>query len=464
MRNLRLTRCRTFCVIGLLAVSCWMLTSRSSVDAQSTGNAARPVVSFSGHSETLIRYYQQEDVERIKNLLAFIEILSISSQFPTVPDLSIQLSGWGQIDPIDTLNASQVNGDLNLAMIAYRDPKMRFQAFLGRQYVYQNNKVLHFDGARLEARAPFGLGARVFAGWVVRPQFAPSMGYFMTGARISHRVGHISEIGITFLEMLEDGRPAHELLGIDAALVPISWLEISGSASADLHLLQLRQAGGRVELTPLRWLRFTLGYEYAMPSAFVSKNSIFSVFSTNAFHEAYAQVWFTMLQRRLSLGVDARLIHLPDVPSEQDTQTDPNATASTFPTGDQIRLYVRYQYSRRPSGWLGLTLERLRDQNDGHYGIRLFWQQQLDAFLLAADAQYYNYSREIRGYPHSFYASVSGRWNFAKGWSLTGSLQFTHNPFVEQSWLGLLKLSYQFYVDVPARRTMQAAVQQGGAR
>ena len=72
-------------------------------------------------------------------------------------------------------------------MIAYRDPKMRFQAFLGRQYLYQNNKVLHFDGARVEARTPFGLGARVFAGWIVRPQFAPSIGYFMTGARVSHR-------------------------------------------------------------------------------------------------------------------------------------------------------------------------------------------------------------------------------------------------------------------------------------
>lgn len=452
--------------LGLIAAITWVAFSGSYVDAQSTGNNSRPIATFSGHSETLIRFYQQEDVERIRNLLAFIEILSVSSQFPTVPDLSIQLSGWGQIDAIDTLNTSQVTGDLSLAMIAYRDPKMRFQAFLGRQYLYQNNKVLHFDGARVEARTPFGLGARVFAGWIVRPQFAPSIGYFMTGARVSHRVGHRSEVGITFLEMLEDGRPAHELLGIDVMVLPLNWLEISGSASADLHLLQLRQAGGRIDLTPWRWIRLTVGYEYSMPSAFISKNSIFSVFSTNSFHEAYAQLWFYLLRRRLSFGIDARLIHLPDEPSEQDLQTNPNATAVSFPTGDQIRLYARYQYSRRPSGWVGVTLERLRDQNDGHYGIRLFWQQQWSDFLLAADAQYYNYNREIRGFPHSFYTSLSGRWNFAPGWALTGSLQFTLNPFVQQSWLGLLKLSYQFYAEIPARPsvTKAATVKRGGKK
>lgn len=422
---------------------------------------AQPTATLSGHSETLLRFYQQEEADRIKNMLALIEILSISSEFPKLPDLSIQLSGWGQLDLIDVAQQrNRLMGDLNLATLSYRDPKMRFEASLGRQYLYQDNRVLHFDGARVEGRTPFGLAGRVFAGWVVRPQFAAPNGYFVAGARVSHRVGHISEVGITFLEMVEEGRPAHQLLGFDLWLAPLRWLEITGNVSADLHLLSLRQAGGRIDLQPWRWLRFSLGYEYAMPSAFISKNSIFSVFSNNTYHEGYLQAWLYLLRNRLSIGLDLRLLFLPEDHSTHNTTVATNAgtnttntatsgTSSAFPTGEQLRFHVRYQYHQQPVGWIGLTLERLRDQEDGHWGSRLFWQQQWSAFLLAADVQYYHYVRSIRGFSHSFYSSLSGQWQFAKGWALTGSVQFTLNPFVEQSWLGLLKLSYQFYVDIP---------------
>lgn len=416
----------------------------------STPVFSQPTATFSGHSETLLRFYQQEQVDRIKNLLALIEILSISADFPKIPDFSIQLSGWGQLDLIDVSQQNRLTGDLNLATISYRDPKMRFEASLGRQYLYQDNRVLHFDGARLEGRTPFGLAGRVFAGWVVRPQFASPNGYFVAGARLSHRIGHITEIGVTFLDMLEEGRPAHQLLGFDLWIAPLRWLEITANVSADLHLLALRQAGGRIDIQPWRWLRFSLGYDYAMPSAFVSKDSIFSVFSNNTYHEGYVQAWLYFLQNRLSLGVDLRLLFLPDDDSTRVT-TAPTTTYATtpLPTGEQIRLHARFQYQQRPSGWIGLTLERLRDQEDGHWGMRAFWQQQWAAFLLAADVQYYYYARNIRGYPHSFYSALSGQWQFAKGWALTASVQFTLNPFVEQSWLGLLKLSYQFYAEVP---------------
>ncbi len=411
---------------------------------------AKPTATFSGYSETLLRYYQQEDVDRIKNLLAFIEILSFSAKLPKIEDLSLHLSGWGQLDIIDVSNQNRWQGDLSLAMVAYRDPKMRFQAFLGRQYVYQNNKMLHFDGARVEARASFGLGIRAFAGWVVRPQFAPSFGYFMAGARVSQRLGHNAEFGITFLEMLEEGRPAHEVLGVDFLVVPFRWMEISGSASADLFLMAVRQVGGRIDLNPLRWLRVSLGYEYAMPSAFVSKNSIFSVFSNNAFHEGYVQAWVYLFRRRLAIGTDLRLIYLPDEPDTAGKLSATTSPSTSFPTGEQYRLYLRLQYSKRPSGWIGLTLERLRDQADGHVGGRLFWQQRWSSLLFAADVQYYYYSRQIRGYAHSIYSSLSSQWSFATNWSLTGSIQFTLNPFLERSWLGLLKLSYRFYAAVPS--------------
>ncbi|MCB9641827.1 MAG: hypothetical protein H6728_02010 [Myxococcales bacterium] len=440
-----------------LAVVCvaWLV-----LGGRSVVYAAPPSAAFSGFSETLLRYYQQEEVDRIKNILGPIEILAISANLPQLPTLSFHLFGWGQVSFLDELQAT---GDLNTAYISYRDPKQKIWLSVGRQYLYQDQKVLHFDGARFEARLPYGFGVRVFGGFAVRPQFAPSADYFLTGVRLSHRVGHISEVGVTFLETLEEGRPAHEILGLDALVVPFSWLELSGSASADLHLLTLRQAGGRVDLVPWKWLRLSLGYEYATPSAFISKNSIFSVFSTQAYHEAYAQAWVYLFGRRLAIGADLRFLHLPDatIPSDETEARD-----IKFPSGEQDRIHIRWMYLQEPTGWLGLTLERARETDDGHLGVRLFWQQQFWVFWLALDLQYYHYSQFLGGMPHGIFAALSGKWQFAPGWELVGSATFTSNPFVVQSWMGLLKLRYTFFFALPSAppSAMSAAPQQGRLR
>ncbi len=405
--------------------------------------SAPPVATVSGFSETLVRYYQQEELDRLRDMLGPIEILALSTAFPQLPTLSLHLFGWGQISFLDEVRAT---GDLNTAYVSYRDPKQQIWVSLGRQYLYQDQKVLHFDGARFEARLPLGFGVRVFGGFAVRPQFAPSADHFLTGIRLSHRIGHISEVGLTFLETLEEGRPAHEIVGVDAQIVPLPWLELSGNASVDLHLLTLRQAGGRMDVAPWRWLRLSLGYEYATPSAFVSKNSIFSVFSTQSYHEAAAQAWFYLLGRRLSLGVDLRLLHLPDA---TDTVNSSEARAIPFPSGEQARLHLRWMYAQEPTGWLGVTLERARETDDAHLGIRLFWQQQLWAFLFALDLQYYHYSRVLGGHPHGFFGALSGKWQINVDWELVGSVTFTSNPFVNQSWMGLLKLRYTFFFALP---------------
>lgn len=434
----------------LIAISLLCMGTRLGLAA----TPAKPIVQFSGHSETLVRYYQQEDLDRMKSLLALIEVLSFSSAFPRLPDLSVHFSGWGQVDMMDIANQNRMEGDLNLAYIAYRDPKHRFQAFLGRQYLYQNNKVLRFDGARVDTRLPLGLGLRVFGGFTVLPRFAAPKGYFAAGARLSHRVGHISEVGVSFLEVMEQGRAGHELLGFDASVVPFRWLEFSGSLSLDLHLLTMREANIRAEVIPLRWLRVAVGYEYSMPSAFISKNSIFSVFSDQTYHDAYAEVWFSFMRRRLSVGLDARLFFVPDTApftNNEDLKLAP-VEETPLPTGEQIRVQARYKYNQRRPGWIGISFESLRDNEDGHFGSRIFWQQVISRFILAADMHLYIYSRPINDFPRSFFASLSGRWNIGKGWALSGSLSFTVSPFVEQAWLGLLKLSYRFAADIPSSR------------
>ncbi|MBI4511436.1 MAG: hypothetical protein HY698_17520 [Deltaproteobacteria bacterium] len=127
------------------------------------------------------------------------------------------------------------NGDALVANVRLRDPKGRGELRLGRMLVTSTGRPLHVDGVSGWTRLRrWQTEVEAFAGMPVVPKLGVQSFDWALGARVAEPLGGFGTAGVSYLHRRTEGQLFDEEVGLDYAVSPRPWLDISARGSYDV--------------------------------------------------------------------------------------------------------------------------------------------------------------------------------------------------------------------------------------
>jgi hypothetical protein len=167
-----------------------------------------------------------------------------------------------------------------VASVRARDPGRHFELRVGRFMVMTGAlRPIHLDGVDAVVRAPWGTSVEAFGGIPVSPAGEARDFDWAVGTRVGQRIGEYASLGVSYLQMREEGEIAYEEVGVDAAVTPpmlARWFDAAFAGAVDLEERDLADARLSVGLRPFGALRFELYAARRAPSHLLPATSLFS--------------------------------------------------------------------------------------------------------------------------------------------------------------------------------------------
>ncbi|MBI4704299.1 MAG: hypothetical protein HY744_24605 [Deltaproteobacteria bacterium] len=350
--------------------------------------------------------------------------------------LDVELSVWGDVDPAEAGAGQRVDGDVAVASVRHRLGPAFFR--LGRQVQAGGAaRLARFDGLAAGARLSWGLGAQAYAGLVVLPRWSERPGYHLLGSaadsllrspdalpeperagswlaggqvRYDHR--WLGSLGASFHEERASGELGRRNLGFDLRLTPHESTAVSAGTVVDADAWGLADARALVELRP--WDELDLAAEYlrATPALLLSRQSVLSTFSVDAFHELGGLASWRPV-RELELGGAGY--------------------AQVFATSALgARLVGRARLE--PERWLPLVARGeygfVTEPENGYHALRVALAYRIALPVTAtAESYLYFYERPIRDVSRSWVGAANVEWAMARGWSVLGGGSVARTPY-----------------------------------
>jgi len=360
-----------------------------------------------------------------------LERVGLSANAPDnawVKDIKFNVVGWGLADP-SVLSGERVwAGDVDLAYVQGTVFNRRLSLRLGRQLVVGGVvRATSIDGLSTELMIWRGIGLSAYGGVPVVPRFAVARGDAIAGGRAFWRKSIDTEVGVSFIELLDHGFTSRQDLGVDGRYAPSSaW---TFNALAMWSLAESRFAEGEVKA---RWqprlnLELTALYRRTSPDLFISRGSIFSVFAEEHRDEAGGGV-FWKPERWVGLYADARALWVDG--------------------GNGVDAVGRATFNLGVST-LGAELRRLSEPVNGYSQTRVWAVRPLSRTLsLSGDVSGYWFNHSINSVPRSFSITASTNYAFAPGWRAVVSGIFGDTPFYSSRFEIIGRLAFDFTTQV----------------
>lgn len=345
---------------------------------------------------------------------------------PWLCDLEVVLQMWGEIDPGDPRDDRFSSGDVDLGYAAATLARGRVALRAGRQLVQGGAaRMLQLDGANVQVRVR-RLGLQGFAGVPVTPRFGVDRGDAAAGARASYRASFESELGVSFIQVSDDGRLARQDLAVDGRWAPHSSLLMSGLVLWSLAEERLAELDTRFSLIPSSKLELSVDVRRTAPDLFLPLNSIFAVFA----EERRDEVGSTLV---LSPSPALRL------------QADYHALGQDGGTGHRAGGKLTLMPGRARRGSVGVQSRVLRlPDHDGYTELRLFGALPLGATgFLTGDVAGYLLEAPINGQDGSLSGQLSAGRGFGRWRGVISGLAAV-TPFAERHFEVMARLVYGF--------------------
>jgi len=371
-----------------------------------------------------------------------------------------ELSAWANVSAGELGDGKRVDGDVSIAFVRHRLDYVSFT--LGRQIqVGGAARMCRFDGATVSLQSPFGLGADAYGGFAVLPRWSERPGYqllgsaadsllrtpdaieqpsragsWLAGGRLHYSYDRLVELGASFHEQRTDSELDRRSLGIDAHTEPWSWIEASGQVLLDVDSWQPADGRAAVEVYPLSELRITAEYLHTVPALFLSRQSVLSVFSVDAFHEIGGAASYTPWAW---LGLEAfgyGEIYAAD--SSAGLRVGGSARAAPF---ESELLVLRLGYTR------------VTEPENGYHALRVaLGSTPVEPLRLTLESYLYLYDEPVR---HAYTAAAvdtrfswlgatTAEWRFIEWGSalLGGSIAVTPYALLDAQLLGRLRVDF----------------------
>jgi hypothetical protein len=421
---------------------------------------------LSVQSTTYVRLFQrsllpgaggaQIRTDTVAPLYQYVTLRALDVDAPWSEDsLDIELSGWGSAAVIavererDADADRLIDGDITIANVRHRFGPAYVR--IGRQIVVTGvSRFSQLDGVAAGGLADFGLGVDAYAGLTVLPRWAERPGYYhlgsaadsllrqpdalpepsradnwMLGSRLFYKHATFGGAGVSFHQQTEAGAIGRRDVGVDLTLTPFSAVALTGDAFVDTDSSQLVEGRLLLDVEPSQKVDVAAEYRRAEPALFLSRQSVLSVFSTEGFDEAGAEVGYRPTSR-LRLGAGGWL----QVFGGEDTGV--RAALSTGVVPDHRRRLM-----------LGLTLGRVSERENGYWSGRasIRWQF-LDPAWLTAEHYTYLYDSPIRGIEASNVESVNAEYAATRQLRLLLGTSVVRSPYATLDAQTLVRVSY----------------------
>ena len=338
--------------------------------------------------------------------------------------VDVQLSAWGNVHVGDVGDRCRSDADVTIASVSHRYGPLRVK--LGRQiHVGGAARFLRFDGLSASAKAPFGLGASAYGGFAVLPRWSQLPGYaqlgsvsellrsgvavpepsreeyWLTGGRLHYTLSTIGEIGASFHEQHRTGGLDRRNLGVDLRVTPVKMLSANSQVTLDVDSWKPADIRTNVAIDPLKELSVLAEHRFATPALFLSRQSVLSVFSTAAFHEAGASARYQPLSW-LRFGASGYALLF--------SEGGPGMSA-------KLQARVRPLLNDSLVAQLGVT--RLSEPNNGYVAFRgSAGYQVVDPLRLTAEGYLYRYDEPIQDESLSLVGTLNGALSFHDFWEV----------------------------------------------
>lgn len=367
---------------------------------------------------------------QLHTIVPVYESLSVQAalQRRWADELKLNFSGWGAMI-LDIPRDQRWTGDIDLGYLEGAFLRRRVQLRLGRQLVVGGAaRVAQMDGLSVVLRGPGGVGLSAYGGLPVTPRFGMSRGDALVGGRAFYRLSPDAELGLSFHQLLGDGRIARQDLGLDLRLVPHRTL--TASAYVLLSLAAHRVAEANVDLLwqPRAELQLSADYRRTAPDLFLPLNSIFAVFSQETRDELGGTLYYRPLARLRFYGDYHAIL--------RDGGGPPGHRG-----GGKLSLYIGKKVEHSLNG----EVRALWQPQNGYVQARLYGitrpRPRLSATL---GADLYFLDRAINGQDRSFTATGTLGYDFRNGFRMVLSGMADVTPFVERRFEFVARLAYNF--------------------
>ncbi|MCA9595216.1 MAG: hypothetical protein KC776_17985 [Myxococcales bacterium] len=370
--------------------------------------------------------------------------------------LDVELSAWGGVHLGELDNGDGVarehrlDGDVQSANVRYHQGQTWLR--LGRQaFAGGAARYARFDGLAVGSRLDVGLGAEAYGGLSVLPRWNQQIGYqqlgsaqdtllrnpdaledpnrtgyWLAGARLFYDKGPLSA-GASFHEQHENSELAHRNVGADAHWQPSDKLAVGGNGIFDLDGSRLADARAWVDATPHYLVDLTGEFTHTVPAAFLSHQSVLSVFSTDSFDE---------------VGGGFTLHAMPRLALEGNGFIELFSDGERGSRGD---AEVRWSPDRPERTMIIVAYGRVIAPENGYHSLRTSLRRRIVRPLTAtAEAYLYFYDESIRGIDtSSVYAGTLG-YAVLPELSVLWGASVARSPYAKSDVQSLVRLSYLF--------------------
>ncbi|HET9931285.1 MAG TPA: hypothetical protein VFQ35_11380 [Polyangiaceae bacterium] len=371
--------------------------------------------------------------------------------------VDIEVALWGRVHLYDLTSQDRFDGDVQSANVRQRFGK--FALRLGRQFVAGGAaRYARFDGGDLTVDLGAGFWAEGYAGFTAMPRWNERPSYLYLGtasdsgvrslastpaaARDSYwqagaRVGFMHVRGdavVSFHEQHEALGLAHRNLGANARYMIADKATLGGTAILDLDTNRFADASLFVDYFFSRKVDASLEYFHLEPSLLLSRQSVLSVFTTDAYDEFGGSV-----RVRPTSSLTLQGLGFANGYSDGEVGGRTELSASAW-VDDRRLTFVRLAYAR------------VLAPDNGYNSARASVGRKFGRWLMSTvEAYYYLYDREVRGARSSSVYAATLTYRPSPSVSLLGGASLARTADANVDAQGQLRLSCDFDVVRHAR-------------
>ena len=367
---------------------------------------------------------------QVKTVVPLYELVGLRArnlELRGFEDLGVTLDAWGGLT-LPNSPQGVAAGDVNLAFVEGKAFKKSLRLRLGRQYeVGGVARAMFFDGLYAEYKSPLGLGLSAFTGIPVDKRFSNFLqGDLVVGTRAYFAPSINTEVGASFINLLQKGTVSRQDAGLDARWMPLRQLTLAGAFVWSINDMRLAEFDLGPRWSPTEHLEVLLTWKRTAPELFLPRNSIFTVFADTTRDDAGASVTW-QATKVVSLFADGRALWL------------------NGELGFDASARVQLRPFRAPSTTLTAQYRRLQIPSNGYHQARLAGRHTLPSGLaFSVDLETYALDNPVRGQTLSFSASATATYTISKSWFVGATVFASTTPTFERRYEAVAKLTWRF--------------------